>query len=44
MDYPGLTPGKLRIAAGLRREKVLGVKSIAARVHLGSDPRANANL
>jgi putative transposase len=37
-------PGKLRIAARLRKETVLSVKRIAARVHLGSYHTANANL
>ena len=37
-------PGKLRIVARLRKEKVLSVKRIAARMHLGSYHTANANL
>ena len=37
-------PGKLRIAARLRRETILSLKSIATRVGLGSSKSANAKL
>jgi len=37
-------PGKLALAARLRRETTLSIKGIAARVHLGSSKSANANL
>jgi hypothetical protein len=37
-------PGKLRLAARLRKETVLSVQRIAARVHLGSYHTAKANL
>jgi hypothetical protein len=37
-------PGKLRLAARLRRETVLSLKAIAARVGLGSPKSANARL
>jgi hypothetical protein len=37
-------PGKLGLAARLRKETVLTIKSIAVRVHLGSSHTANANL
>ena len=37
-------PGKLRIAARLRRETVLSLQSIADRVQLGSSKSANAKL
>jgi hypothetical protein len=37
-------PGKLRIAARLRRETIMSLKSIAARVGLGSSKSANAKL
>ena len=37
-------PGKLRIAARLRRETILSLKSMAGRVGLGSSKSANANL
>ena len=37
-------PGKLRIAARLRRETILSLKSVAMRVGLGSAKSANAKL
>lgn len=37
-------PGKLAIAAGLRRETTLSIKAIAARVQLGASKGANSNL
>ena len=37
-------PGKLRIAARLRRETILSLKRIASRVGLGSAKSANAQL
>ncbi len=37
-------PSKLRLAARLGQETVLSVRSSAARVHLGSDHTADANL
>jgi hypothetical protein len=37
-------PGKLRMAARLRRETILSLKSIATRVGLGSSKGANAKL
>ena len=37
-------PEKLRIAARLRRETILSLKSIATRVGLGSSKSANAKL
>jgi hypothetical protein len=37
-------PGKFRIAARLRRETILSLKSIAPRVGLGSSKSANARL
>ena len=37
-------PGKLEIAARVRRETTLPIKAIAARVRLGSSKSANANL
>jgi putative transposase len=37
-------PGKLEMAARLRRETTLPVKWIAARVHLGTSKGANRNL
>ena len=37
-------PGKLAIAARLRRETTLPVKRIAARLHLGTSKSANARL
>jgi hypothetical protein len=37
-------PGKLEIAARLRREIKLSIKAIAARVHLGTSKIANAKL
>jgi len=37
-------PLKLEIAARLRRETTLSIKSIAARVHLGTSKTANAKL
>ena len=37
-------PEKLAIAAWLRRETTLPVKTIAARVHLGTSKSANARL
>ena len=37
-------PGKLELAARLRRETTLPVKWIAARVHLGTSKGANRNL
>jgi hypothetical protein len=37
-------PGKLRIAARLRRETILSLKRIATRVGLGSSMSANAKL
>jgi hypothetical protein len=37
-------PGKLRIAARLRRETILSLRSIATRVGLGSSKSANAKL
>ena len=37
-------PGKLRIAARLRRETILSLKRIATRVGLGSSKSANAKL
>ena len=37
-------PGKLRIAARLRRETILSLQSIARRVGLGSSKSANAKL
>jgi hypothetical protein len=37
-------PGKLRIAARLRRENILSLRSIATRVGLGSSKSANAKL
>lgn len=37
-------PGKLAIAARLRRETILTIKSIAVRVRLGTSKGANANL
>ena len=37
-------PGKLKMAARLRRETTLSIKAIAARVHLGSSKAANAKL
>jgi REP element-mobilizing transposase RayT len=44
VEPPKNDPGKLRLAARLRKEPVLSVKRIAARVHLGSYPTANRNL
>ncbi len=37
-------PGKLAIAARLRREITLSIKDIAARVQLGTSKGANKNL
>ena len=37
-------PGKLEIAARLRRETTLSIKAIAARVRLGTSKTANAKL
>ncbi len=37
-------PAKLAIAARLRKETTLSIKSIAARVHLGTSKSANARL
>jgi thioesterase domain-containing protein len=37
-------PGKLALAARLRTETTLSIKSIAARVHLGSSKSANVKL
>ena len=37
-------PGKMQIAARLRRETILSLKRIATRVGLGSSKSANANL
>ena len=37
-------PGKLEMAARLRRETTLAIKEIAARVHLGTSKSANARL
>ncbi len=37
-------PGKLDLAARLRRETTLSIKEIAARVHLGTSKSANARL
>jgi hypothetical protein len=37
-------PGRSRIAARLRKETVVSVKRIAARVQLGSHAAGNANL
>jgi hypothetical protein len=37
-------PGKLRLAARLRKETVLTIKRIAVRVHLGSFHTTIANL
>jgi REP-associated tyrosine transposase len=37
-------PGKLAIAARLRKETTLTIKNIAARVHLGTSKSANARL
>ncbi len=37
-------PGKLAVAARLRRETTLSIKRIAGRVGLGSSKSANANL
>lgn len=41
---PRNDPGKLAIAARLRRETVLTIKAIAGRVHLGTYNTANARL
>ncbi|HEY5911120.1 MAG TPA: hypothetical protein VJA21_11005 [Verrucomicrobiae bacterium] len=35
---------KLELASQLRRETTLSIKTIAARVHLGSSKSANAKL
>jgi hypothetical protein len=37
-------PGKLALAARLRRETTLTLRAIAARVHLGTSKSANARL
>jgi len=37
-------PGKLAIAARLRKETILSIKGIAARVRLGTSKSANVNL
>ena len=37
-------PGKLQIAARLRRETILTIKSIAARLEMGTSKSANVNL
>ena len=37
-------PAKLAMAARLRKETTLSIKSIAARVHLGTSKSANARL
>ena len=37
-------PGKLAIAARLRKETTLSIKNLAARVHLGTSRAANSNL
>lgn len=37
-------PGKLAMAARLRRETTLTIKAIAARVHLGTSKSANSRL
>ena len=37
-------PGKLAIAAKLRKETTLSLKAITARVHLGTSKSANARL
>ena len=41
---PKTDPAKLAVAVRLRRETTLTIKSIAARVHLGSSKSANARL
>ena len=43
IDFPGATE-KLAIAAGLRKETILPIKSRAARVGLGTSKGANRNL
>ncbi len=42
--HPKSDPGKLAIAARLRRETTLSIKAIAARVQLGASKGANSNL
>ena len=37
-------PGKLEIGARLRRETTLPLKTITARLHLGTSKAANTNL
>ncbi len=42
--HPKSDPGRLAIAARLRRETTLWIKAIAARMQLGTSKGANSNL
>jgi hypothetical protein len=44
LRQPKKAPGKLDLAARLRRETILPLKWIAARVHLGTPKSANGKL